>query len=359
MEGAEINKSLLALKECIRALGMGKSHVPFRGSILTEVLRDSFTGNSRTTMIATISPTAQHCVNTINTMRYTQRVKDLGGGGGKVEQVPIIVPSGGGGRRVKRKPFEAAPPIRNRPEWVSDFAPPDSNAEMVSNNNNLNNGMAEVEPPQQVTLAGGAAVRSPAGRQWRASNANNINNNAREDHHRGGRGAVRIRVKDPKIATIVQNHIVALEQAYDDDDDEEEEEVGNNASSNTHHEGGEIHRNAGNVNGGAALRKDEEWQVRKVHAHVVEEIGKAEEKLVALHRRHIDSKMTGIKDEIRAIQSFEESDSVDEYVNKVRNLLEKQKADMDQIVKMLISISDMLKDEEDLSKTLNSTNKTR
>ena len=42
-EGAEINKSLLALKECIRGLDQGKTHVPFRGSKLTEVLRDSFT----------------------------------------------------------------------------------------------------------------------------------------------------------------------------------------------------------------------------------------------------------------------------------------------------------------------------
>jgi hypothetical protein len=80
MEGAEINKSLLALKECIRALGMGKSHVPFRGSILTEVLRDSFLGNSRTVMIATISPTAANCEHTLNTLRYTSRVKELGGG---------------------------------------------------------------------------------------------------------------------------------------------------------------------------------------------------------------------------------------------------------------------------------------
>jgi len=57
MDGAEINKSLLALKECIRALDQNKGHTPFRGSKLTMVLKDSFQGNKcKTVMIANVSP---------------------------------------------------------------------------------------------------------------------------------------------------------------------------------------------------------------------------------------------------------------------------------------------------------------
>ncbi|XP_056181394.1 kinesin-like protein KIF2A isoform X1 [Falco biarmicus] len=79
LEGAEINKSLLALKECIRALGRNKPHTPFRASKLTQVLRDSFIGeNSRTCMIATISPGMGSCENTLNTLRYANRVKEFG-----------------------------------------------------------------------------------------------------------------------------------------------------------------------------------------------------------------------------------------------------------------------------------------
>ncbi|XP_042308714.1 LOW QUALITY PROTEIN: kinesin-like protein KIF2B [Sceloporus undulatus] len=78
LEGAEINKSLLALKECIRALGRNKGHTPFRASKLTQVLRDSFIGeNSCTCMIATISPGMRSCEHTLNTLRYANRVKEL------------------------------------------------------------------------------------------------------------------------------------------------------------------------------------------------------------------------------------------------------------------------------------------
>ena len=51
LEGAEINKSLLTLKECIWAMGRDE-HIPFRGSKLTLILRDSFLGKyAKTCMV--------------------------------------------------------------------------------------------------------------------------------------------------------------------------------------------------------------------------------------------------------------------------------------------------------------------
>ncbi|KAL9986382.1 hypothetical protein ACROYT_G000521 [Oculina patagonica] len=77
VEGAEINQSLLALKECIRALDLDSKHTPFRQSKLTQVLKDSFVGNCQTCMIANISPNKSCSENTLNTLRYADRVKEL------------------------------------------------------------------------------------------------------------------------------------------------------------------------------------------------------------------------------------------------------------------------------------------
>uniref|UniRef100_A0A3Q2Q5S0 Uncharacterized LOC105919083 n=2 Tax=Fundulus heteroclitus TaxID=8078 RepID=A0A3Q2Q5S0_FUNHE len=84
MEGAEINQSLLALKECIRSLDKEESHTPFRQSKLTQVLKDSFVGDSMTCMIANISPGSSTIEHTLNTLRYADRVKELRGQTGPV-----------------------------------------------------------------------------------------------------------------------------------------------------------------------------------------------------------------------------------------------------------------------------------
>ena len=75
-ESAEINKSLLALKECVRALDSGSSHVPYRASKLTMILKDSFSKDARTVMISCISPVASSADHTLNTLRYADRVKE-------------------------------------------------------------------------------------------------------------------------------------------------------------------------------------------------------------------------------------------------------------------------------------------
>eukprot|EP00929_Paragymnodinium_shiwhaense_P085989 TRINITY_DN4646_c0_g1_i1.p1 TRINITY_DN4646_c0_g1~~TRINITY_DN4646_c0_g1_i1.p1 ORF type:complete len:762 (+),score=155.67 TRINITY_DN4646_c0_g1_i1:195-2480(+) len=98
IDGAEINKSLLALKECIRALDNNADHTPFRGSKLTQVLKDSFVGsNCRTVMIANVSPCSSTVEHSLNTLRYAYRVKELRRSPGGPSSAMAGGPGGGPG----------------------------------------------------------------------------------------------------------------------------------------------------------------------------------------------------------------------------------------------------------------------
>ncbi|KAF9435661.1 kinesin-like protein Klp5 [Entomortierella beljakovae] len=79
IEGANINKSLLALGNCINALceNKPKSHIPYRDSKLTRLLKFSLGGNCKTVMIACVSPSSQHYEETHNTLRYANRAKNI------------------------------------------------------------------------------------------------------------------------------------------------------------------------------------------------------------------------------------------------------------------------------------------
>ena len=66
-EGSNINKSLLALGNCINALADGAKYIPYRNSKLTRLLKDSIGGNCRTVMIANVSPSSETFEDTFNT----------------------------------------------------------------------------------------------------------------------------------------------------------------------------------------------------------------------------------------------------------------------------------------------------
>ncbi len=80
-EGIDINKGLLVLGNVIHALSSKnrgkKAFVPYRDSKLTRLLKGSLGGNHKTLMIACVSPSSSNAVETINTLRYANRAKNI------------------------------------------------------------------------------------------------------------------------------------------------------------------------------------------------------------------------------------------------------------------------------------------
>uniref|UniRef100_UPI00398EF0F8 kinesin-like protein KIF21B n=1 Tax=Pristiophorus japonicus TaxID=55135 RepID=UPI00398EF0F8 len=79
-EGISINCGLLSLGNVISALGdqsKKSHHVPYRDSKLTRLLQDSLGGNSRTIMIACISPSDRDFMETLNTLKYANRARNI------------------------------------------------------------------------------------------------------------------------------------------------------------------------------------------------------------------------------------------------------------------------------------------
>ncbi|XP_041995168.1 kinesin-like protein KIN-5D [Salvia splendens] len=76
-EAGEINKSLLTLGRVINALVEHSGHVPYRDSKLTRLLRDSLGGKTKTCIIATVSPSILCLEETLSTLDYAHRAKNI------------------------------------------------------------------------------------------------------------------------------------------------------------------------------------------------------------------------------------------------------------------------------------------
>ena len=83
IEGANINKSLFALGNCINSLSEANEkntknvYIPYRDSKLTRLLKDSLGGNCKTIMVGTISPSITCYDDTLSTLKYATRTKNI------------------------------------------------------------------------------------------------------------------------------------------------------------------------------------------------------------------------------------------------------------------------------------------
>eukprot|EP01034_Spumella_vulgaris_P034624 gene34624-42711_t len=76
-EGIDINKSLTCLGNVIKALASGAVHIPYRDCALTRLLQNSLGGNAKTVMIANCGPADMNIVETLSTLRYANRAKNI------------------------------------------------------------------------------------------------------------------------------------------------------------------------------------------------------------------------------------------------------------------------------------------
>ena len=142
IDGAAINQSLLALKECIRALEQDKIHLPFRGSKLTLVLRDSFIGNCKTLMISTISPGYKTSEHTLNTLRYAYRLKEIKNMGNPAKNI-----KGNNNKNISKNNND----LKNDPNlFISNLL--NNNNNFNFNNNTNNNGKTNNNNNRNISL---------------------------------------------------------------------------------------------------------------------------------------------------------------------------------------------------------------
>ena len=355
IDGAEINKSLLALKECIRALDMEKRHKPFRGSKLTLVLRDSFIGNCITMMIANISPCLSCSEHTLNTLRYADRVKEL------------------------RKPRHEKETENNK-------------------NNNYNNVIKSKKTKESELLA--ELLMMPR------NNGPNIKYNVEIKNNNGGSpnnlimnhgyNFMKIKTKNNqielnkdidiqkpdknilKIDDIIKNE--KIPQKYNfrknrNSSEKKNKRVANNLISNKNNEVDNSLKeikyqnyqrvkvnkstNIDELNAddyvskysNYEIKNDEEYQkISMTHEELINNILKEEDEFISEHKKHIDNMVESIKDEMDYIHEVDKPGSnIEEYTSNLDKLLYKEIQIISQLRKRLNKFRIMLKDESALA----------
>ena len=336
IDGAEINKSLLALKECIRALDLEKRHTPFRGSKLTLVLRDSFVGNCLTMMIANISPCLSCSEHTLNTLRYADRVKELRKPRNERDNTPDKYkdPNDALARllmmlRQHNKTVKYTVDIKKN---GYNNSTPYNNI----NNNQSNNKPNEIMHINQLIKQGNYVTK----REQKQNNnnynynnnsnnlkvKNNINNNNNSNLNNRRKSANHFRQNRDESGFLNKNSNIYQNNNIDAD---------NYVSKYTK----------------MIIKSDEDYQkLSNTHEQLISEILKEEDEFINLHKTHVDEMVESIKQQMAYINEVDKPGSdILEYTSSVDKLLIGEIRKIEELRNKLGKFRIMLKDEEALA----------
>ena len=414
-DGAEINKSLLALKECIRALDQDKKHTPFRGSKLTLVLRDSFIGNCKTLMIANISPALGCSEHTLNTLRYASRVKELrakpeikiGQGNvnlnftknenslNKMDLATIMMMPRQHDNTVKydvdnnmqkiKKSKNENKEIKdnnmnininndfnmwnNTPAFSFNNFPP-----IISNNNNICNNNTNMAKAMN-TQSNNKSMIKMSQMKLKENYNNNINNSNKQNIPSNSNFTNKNLNNDFNDCTNnKQQYIIESEnkENYSNNYENYDENINNEIQKSNKNE--EINNNKTNGNIGFAFLNDytsfndkgkekekesdknknniELIELKEKYEKTVNEILKEERNCLENHKSHIDDMVITMKKEMNLINIVEQKSNVDEYVDKIINIFGEQENKINLMKQRLLGFKRLLKEENELSQKI-------
>ena len=320
IDGAEINKSLLALKECIRALDQDKKHTPFRGSKLTLVLRDSFIGNCKTLMIANISPALSCSEHTLNTLRYADRVKELRGKGD--------VNIGNGNVNLNYDPYKKVGNEMMMPR-------------LHNNTVKYNVTNSQIKKKKSVN-----PIRNKNPMLSLNSSFCNYSTN-----------------EVPNISNTIVN-INAIGGNYFNKENNFQSSMesqsrlysmwnGNKTPNSTSRDSLNFLNGYSTFDQFQTMNNDSMKNIRDKHAKLLEKILEEQNNFVKSHKTHIDGMVEMIRTEMGLLSTFEEKKNIDTYFTSLVELYENQISRISALKERAIQMKQMLNEEAELSKSIN------
>ena len=351
IDGAEINKSLLALKECIRALDLEKRHKPFRGSKLTLVLRDSFIGNCLTLMIANISPCLSCSEHTLNTLRYADRVKEL--------RKPRHERDGENNKNNINNGIGYNNSVKTKKNKENDLL-----AELLMMPRNSGpNIKYDVQIKNNINESNNNLIVNHGYNFMKLKNKNNIALNTQD-----------INIQKPdknilKIDDVIKNEKLPQKFNFRKMKSNQNQEITKTAPSiNINSNNNNINKNNSNNNNiiinkeinadnyiskytNYEIKNDDEYQqISNLHGDLINTILKEEDNFITEHKKHIDDMVNSIKNEMNYLHEVDKPGSnIDEYTSNLDKLLSREIETITNLKSRLNKFRIMLKDENALA----------